>query len=81
MTDCLESLLARFWASQTGGILTEYEALRHRHLDLVGQSVAVAAAPEEPSASGEGEKPEILRPPRLQNWNPWPSCRKPSELS
>ncbi|CAK9098294.1 Uncharacterized protein SCF082_LOCUS46069 [Durusdinium trenchii] len=48
----------KFWASQTGGILTEYEALRHRHLDLVGQSVAVAAAPEEPSASGEGEKPE-----------------------
>ncbi|CAK9085985.1 Uncharacterized protein SCF082_LOCUS40699 [Durusdinium trenchii] len=46
----------RFWSSQTGGILTEYEALRHQHLDLVGQSptVAAAAASEQPNAASAG---------------------------
>lgn len=57
----------RFWSSQTGNILTEYETLRQEHVALVGQSstavVASATTAEEAdnaSTDGPTDSPAAL---------------------
>lgn len=42
------SLLLRFWSCQSPSIVAEYEALRQKHLALVGQSTSVVPAPDAP---------------------------------
>ncbi|CAK9046969.1 Uncharacterized protein SCF082_LOCUS26372 [Durusdinium trenchii] len=46
----------KFWSAQTGALLTEYEGLRQRHLDLVGQSSVVAASSTSESAAPQTEQ-------------------------
>ena len=49
-------ILARFWSTQTGNMLAEYEALRAEHLALVGQTqvAVVASAEQETPSSTDG---------------------------